>query len=144
MKNDVTKFQTNWHVSKTTWSNEGIPQANKLFGKKILRNVKDDSPNVNENEIERTSNDECNNKLYTNPGNDIDTRSDPEEEYTEQDASVSIYIKDFSDEVYKKTTTLMEPNEGKMIERMILACSLVDSNSYEYFSCKYNELNRKK
>lgn len=109
-----------------------------------MRNVKDDSPNVSENEIERTSNDECNNELYTNPGNDIDTRSDPEEEYTEQDASVSIYIKDFSDEVYKKTTTLMEPNEGKMIERMILACSLVDSNSYDYFSCKYNELNRKK
>ena len=94
MKNDVTKFQTNWHVSKTTWSNEGIPQANKLFGKKTLRNEKEDSPNISDNEIIRTSNNEYNNDLYANAGNDIDSGSDPEEEYIEQEACISKYIKD--------------------------------------------------
>ena len=42
MKGDVAEFQTDGYVSKITLSYEGLSQANKLFGKKILKNKKED------------------------------------------------------------------------------------------------------
>ena len=47
-----------------------VYHTNKLFDEKILRNEKEDLPNVGDNEIVRTSNDEYNNEFYTILGNE--------------------------------------------------------------------------
>ena len=120
-----------------------VYHTNKLFDEKILRNEKEDLPNVGDNEIVRTSNDEYNNEFYTILGNEWNNGASPEEEYIEQEAPISKYIKDCSDEEFKKITTQMVPNDGKTMERMTLASPCVDKNSHDHLSCKFNEPNWK-
>ena len=59
-----------------------------------------------------------------------------EKEDSPNEAIISQCINDCFDEEYKNPTKLMVPNEGKLIDRMILASSFVERNFQENFSCK--------
>ena len=66
-----------------------------------------------------------------------------EKEDSPNEAIISQCINDCFDEEYKNPTKLMVPNEGKMIDIMILASSFVERNFQEHLSCKYTETHGK-
>ena len=63
---DVAKFKTTGHVSTITLSNEGVSKVNNMFGEKIIRNEKEDTPNVIDSETIRKSNNNPDNKIIDN------------------------------------------------------------------------------
>ena len=66
-----------------------------------------------------------------------------ENEDSPNETIISQCINDCFDEDYKNPTKFMVPNEGKMIDIMILASSFVERNFQEHFSCKHTKTHGK-
>ena len=69
-----------------------------MFGNKIIKNEKEDSPNVIDNETKIKSNNEPDNEIFGTIDNEIENRIPPQDNFKEQDATDGEYIKDCSNE----------------------------------------------
>ena len=129
---NVVKFKSTGHVRTPNLSDEGVSTVNQTFGKKILRNEKEHTPNSIDNETIK----QCNPKICTDVYHNIDKKIDNRQNKVIDDTS------NFTTAEHVSIITL--PNDGtskenKLFDNKIMGNANANTSNVIAIETFYNE-----